>query len=33
MIILTLEFIVISGLSYLLTVGAGVGVFKLTKVK
>lgn len=33
MIILTVEFIVISGLSYLLTVGAGVGVFKLTKVE
>lgn len=33
MIIISVEFILISGLSYLLTVGAGLGVFKLTKVE
>ena len=33
MIMITLQFILISGLSYLLTVGAGFGVFKLTKVE
>lgn len=33
MIMITLQFIAISGLSYLFTVGAGIGVFKLTKVE